>query len=162
MADFHSYFPHLMRLCAEIKPVQILEWGPGDSTQLFLTYSEAKIYSIESNPSYMESLRGRFGTNPRVQLELRQTGLPFGASQQYVTYPILNRLRFDLIMVDGRNRCDCLAVAALCLNSNGAVLLHDSERINYHPAFSLYGNVEQFGDTAVLRDPRVRIEEREK
>ena len=41
--------------------------------------------------------------------------------------------------MDGRSRCDCAVVASLVRREGGAVVVHDSERANYQPAFLTAG-----------------------
>src|SRR5262245_16515603 len=135
MAEFHSYEPHLRQLCRDRQPRSALEWGPGRSTEIILGYCNANIIAIEHDAHYYQSLSKKYGDNERVTLVHKPTGIGLGGSQAYVTHPIYLDGEFDLIVVDGRQRCDCLAVAALVLAPNGVVLLHDSERPNYHAAY---------------------------
>ena len=158
MAEFHSYEPHLTRVCQTLQPRLAFEWGPGRSTELILAHSSADIFALEHDENFYQTLVKQFAGNPRVNLVHRPTGIPYGGSQEYATYPLyLDRL-FDLIVIDGRQRCDCLTVAALVLEPNGIVLLHDSERPNYHAGYRFFESVEDLDGTTLLRKSKLRLD----
>lgn len=57
---------------------------------------------------------------------------------EYVNFPTTLNRRFNLIIVDGRKRKECLRVASTILAPSGTVILHDAERPEYHDGFSSY------------------------
>jgi len=146
MARFHSYRPVLETLCRRLRPRQILEWGPGESTVLMSDLlPDAKILSIEHDVIWYASVSKRLRNRPGVEVAHVPHLLPYGGSAGYVTYPLRRLLRtgsdlavYDLIFVDGRSRCDCLTVAALLVAARGVVLLHDAERPNYRRGLSVF------------------------
>ena len=157
MAEFHSYEPHLKRVCQTLQPRFVFEWGPGHSTEIILEHSTATIFAVEHDARFFQTLVKQFAGNLRVNLMHKSTGVPYGGSQEYITYPLYLERSFDLIVVDGRQRCDCLAVAALVLERNGVVLLHDSERPNYHAAYRFFESVEDLEGTKLLMRPTLRM-----
>lgn len=157
MAHFHSFEPHLKQLCERLKPLAVLEWGPGRSTEVLLEHSSAIIFSIEHDEHYFSECQKKFAGNPRVQLIRQPLEVRPGGSHAYVTFPLYTQVVFDLVFVDGRLRCDCLAVASLVVKPEGAVVLHDAERKNYHSAFRFFERVENRQGTAILTRPLFRI-----
>lgn len=165
-----NFYNHIVPLKSEIKKLntrnehlRVLEWGSGLSTILLCAElkKDSYILSIEHNNEYQINI-------PELEIKrLKQVFLtaqkPFGKSEAYTTYPIYDVLEsgelFDLILIDGRNRTDCLAIAAMLLAPDGVVILGDAERENYQKAFPLYGKVEfisgksQQMKTALLRKP---------
>jgi hypothetical protein len=41
---------------------------------------------------------------------------------------------YDAVLIDGRKRAQCVAVARLCLKPGGIIILHEAERPRYHDA----------------------------
>jgi hypothetical protein len=88
---------------------------------------------------------------------------PFGGAENYTTYPLIkfkeDGLKYDLVIVDGRNRADCLSVASLLLNEGGRVLVNEAQRTFYHSAFPLFKSVRVLNNkespttTAILSEP---------
>ena len=167
MAELHSFEPVLTAVAARVRPLAILEWGPGLSTRLLANLApNSRILSIEHDKRYFDLQRAQLD-RPNVELTHVPHLLPFGGSAGYVTYPLrwlaergLPRRHFDLIFVDGRSRCDCAVVASLVLREGGAVVVHDSERANYQPAFRMFGRIEDHAGTIVLSEPRSEAAER--
>lgn len=63
---------------------------------------------------------------------------------EYINFPNTLDTKFDVIVVDGRKRRECLEVASKSLASKGVVILHDAEREEYYPAFKNFKNGGQF------------------
>jgi hypothetical protein len=68
------------------------------------------------------------------------------ALDDYVKYPTMLDRRYDVILVDGRNRRRCLLKAVDLLKPGGFVLLHDAHRSHYHCAFDAYPHHGLFSD----------------
>ena len=52
--------------------------------------------------------------------------------KEYIEYPV-QLDRFDLILVDGRARNECLKRSGDLLRGNGILVLHDANRMRYRP-----------------------------
>jgi hypothetical protein len=95
----------------------------------------------------------------------RRTHQPFGASEDYVTAPPLLMLQklplFDFILIDGRSRADCSAIASIVCREDGEVMIHDYERKNYQKSASYFKEGVVFRDngvsTACFKKPILRI-----
>lgn len=147
-----SYLPVLRRFL-EVHPApRILEWGPGRSTIMMAEWSpSARILGIEHDSGWHRRCLGIAGRFPNVEIVLQRVSLRPGESGCYATFPFHRTERYDLVFVDGRLRCDCLAVARRVVSPGGVVLLHDAHRANYRPATALFSSCEIVAGTAVLR-----------
>jgi len=147
-----SYFPVLRHFLDIQAPRSILEWGPGRSTLMMAESApEAAITAIEHDEKWHTQCLAIPTRFPKVRVEFQCVTLKPGQCGCYVTLPLYSETRYDLILVDGRLRCDCLAIARQVLQKGGVVLLHDAHRQNYRRAFQLYGSFSIECNTAILR-----------
>lgn len=144
MAPFYSYKDHLIYWLEELKPNQILEWGPGYSTTLMLKHSEAVINSVENNHFWSERARDAFKAEPRVHLYF------ISDLEEYVNAPADWGLN-DIIFIDGVERVSCLLKAIDYLSEGGVVILHDSERHEYDEGREPYQLIYEAECTAVMK-----------
>jgi predicted O-methyltransferase YrrM len=148
VADYHSYHPILKPLCEWRAPRTILEWGSGESTLLLAGLCpQAQILSIEHDRSWHGCTWSQTRSLPHVEVVHVPHMLSYGGSAGYVTYPLRRLLltkrslsNYNLILVDGRSRCDCLVVASLLLTRPGIVVLHDAHRKNYHEGLRAFSS----------------------
>lgn len=130
------------------KHVDVLEWGSGGSTVHFTRFLRSKGVSytwtsIEYNRDWYERISGIVKDDKNIKLtlfdvgntELKQRYIPM---DEYVAYPRMLGVKYDVIFVDGRKRRRCLLEASKLLRPKGIVLLHDARRTYYHRAFSAY------------------------
>lgn len=147
-----SYLPVLRRFLEAHPAPRILEWGPGRSTIMMAEWSpSARILGIEHDPGWHRRCLGIAERFPNVEVVLQRVSLRPGESGCYATFPFHRADRYDLVFVDGRLRCDCLAVARRVVSPEGVVLLHDAHRANYRPGTALFSSCETVAGTAVLR-----------
>jgi len=89
MAELHSFVPVLTAVAARVRPLAILEWGPGLFTRLLADLApNSRILSIEHDMRYFDLQRAQLD-RPNVELTYVPHLLPFGGSAGYVTYPLL-------------------------------------------------------------------------
>lgn len=106
------------------------EWGCGGST-LWLSQRTESVVTLEHDKEWVEQTQAeldKYGIQ-NVELVLREL------DRGYVEY--IDRFPdefFDLIMVDGRRRSDCLGHAIPKLKCGGALVLDNSERAQYQKA----------------------------
>lgn len=123
MAEWYSYTDTLTRLCRELNPKRILEWGPGHSTTLMLKHCpDAHIDSIEHDQSWWAE----------KSKQIQGANIHHITGDDYVLWP-LDQPKYNLIFVDGRRRVECMKIAAYCLETGGVIVLHDGERGYYSP-----------------------------
>ena len=128
------------------KKINILEWGPGFSTEYFTGILKDKEIefnwdAIEYDIDWYNLIKSWKLQN--VNLFLFQEEKPDNKQwmrtremNEYVNFP--KGKKYDLIFVDGRKRIRCLEVAKDCLKENGFVILHDAQRQDYHESFKYY------------------------
>ncbi len=125
---------------------RILEWGSGGSS-IFFAERGADVICIEHDRSWTRLVRSELG---RRRLSERVTIKHIDLIADYVG--IIDRLDggFDLVVVDGRRRVECVEKARNRVVAGGWLVLDDSDREAYSPA------VEQMAgwDKLVLKGPR--------
>ena len=143
MAAPTSFRTILKKWCEEIKPKNILEWGPGISTQLMEEVCpKATIYTFEHLKQYSDYWK----------VLLKSTVFLVEDLDRYCKADnILFETKFDLIFVDGRRRVDCLRTALKLIRDDGVVILHDAERNEYNEGIELFDKVEYDDGTVVLK-----------
>lgn len=65
---------------------------------------------------------------------------------EYVFYPSMLGVQFDVLIIDGRKRRQCLIEASRLMKANGLTLLHDAYRQYYHCAFTYFTYGQHIGD----------------
>jgi predicted O-methyltransferase YrrM len=156
---WYSYEPVLTHLCKTLKPQEILEWGPGFSTSIMLTETDATILTVEHSEDYYNKAVDYLQGISRAEVVHRSRGSKPKESAGYVNYPIYRLMKdkqplrkYDMIFVDGRARFDCLIAAQMLIKPKGIVVLHDAHREVYRPAVESYNHYKLLPDyrTAVM------------
>lgn len=120
---------------------RMLEWGSGDSTiwfranmrddQELVSFENSKLYAAKTGAHYIPYVSGENATIGEEKL------LP--GWEVYVVNPaVFANPRFDVILVDGVIRNECLKVAPAYLKPGGVVFLHDAERDWYGKGKAVY------------------------
>lgn len=137
-------------------PNKVLEWGCGYSTlyyPIFLS-AEASWLAIEHQTDWANRVV-ELNENPNVHIKHINLDNPNWSNdmgdgsladfKQYVQHSD-SETKFDMILIDGRARTDCLDRARELLSENGFVILHDANRTMYHHALSTFEHQEFFLD----------------
>ncbi len=149
-----SYMPVVLDRFLINPPSSILEWGPGRSSLFFAElFPDARITGVEHDPRWFEHCKSIATTFPNVSMELRRLKLAPAQSEAYVSFPLYDNRKYDLIFIDGRLRADCMAIAGLVLAEGGVVLVHDAHRENYQSAYRLFRERQVICNTAMLAKP---------
>lgn len=129
-----------------------LEFGLGGSTLRALQKSKAKIYTVESSPEWIDSMRKyvvvRFSQNRRLFIfpvhigPLRGWGYPaskdfkqFFEKYSSSVFESIDGVPIDLVLVDGRFRVACALKTILAYHENRGIkiMIHDFwNRPHYH------------------------------
>lgn len=109
---------------------RILEWGSGGSS-IFFAERGAGVICIEHDRSWARLVRTELA---RRRLSERVTINRIDLSADYVA--VVDRLdgRFDLVVVDGRRRVECVEKARNRVAAGGWLVLDDSDRQAYSAA----------------------------
>ncbi len=139
---FHTFSPVITTLLDALPDgINVLEWGPGKNTELFLASPKVRqVASYESDGVWFEKYKAQFAQHAdRLDLSL----VPFNV-QKPVSHDIVhdnyNPLHpymldplarfgeghFDIAFVDGAGyRTDCAEIARLLVKKNGFIIWHD-------------------------------------
>lgn len=134
----------------------ILEYGSGGSTTLAASLPGKRIFTVESDQSWVDKLQGWFAAHPPASMPLlyhanigptRKWGYPVddagfrqwpGYAQGIWDDP--DFLAPDVAFIDGRFRLACLLTVALRTRKDMTVLVDDYiDRPSYHEAEPLLG-----------------------
>lgn len=145
------------RFLARRRDARVFEFGAGAST-LWLARRASAVYSVEHDPCFAaivrEMLKATDGT--RAAVELHEVPAPPAGPERarvasgrrgaegldfhdYVA--TIDRVggRFDLVVIDGRARLECLCRAIPHLTEDSLVVFDDVGRRRYHPALHVPG-----------------------
>ena len=109
------------------------EWGSGGST-LWLSQRVKEAVTLEHNREWYEQTRLELARYDIENVELVWCPLERGYAEYILRYP---NEHFDLIMVDGRERAQCIVNAQHKLKRGGIFVLDNSERAQYQQAMNL-------------------------
>jgi len=105
----------------------VFEFGSGNSTYFYAKYA-GKVVSVEHDKEWYNKI---VDTKPEnadmIFTELKTNG-------DYCRMPVKLDAKFDVIIVDGRDRVNCCKQAIEALTPAGVVVLDDSERDFYNEA----------------------------
>ncbi len=105
----------------------LFEYGSGYST-LFFAARVAQVISVEHEPKIANKLEVSLPSN--VELLYR----PVRDIDAYCQAILESGERYDLVVIDGRERVRCAELASSALSQRGVILLDDSQRGEYLPA----------------------------
>ena len=109
------------------KSQSIFEYGSGNST-IFYAERAGSVTSVEHDKSWFEKVKNTSPANAEmIYCELQRDG-------EYAKKATLLNKKFDIIIVDGRDRVRCCRYSVDALSPNGVIVLDDSEREVYDPA----------------------------
>jgi predicted O-methyltransferase YrrM len=108
------------------------EWGSGGST-LWLSQRTKSVVTLEHDGEWLEKTRVELGKYGITNVALILRALNNGYVEYIDGFPDGH---FDIIMVDGRKRSECLIRAMPKLRSGGVLVLDNSERAEYQEAVS--------------------------
>lgn len=111
------------------KKYLVFEFGSGNST-LFYAERAKQVISVEHDKDWFDKIKSASPKNAElIFCEL----VPNGA---YSKMPLTTQKKYDVIIVDGRDRVNCCKQAVAALSKNGVVVLDDSERDFYAPGIA--------------------------
>lgn len=131
---------------------RVLEYGSGAST-IWLARRAGFVKSIEHDPDWYNLVKQRIQPLSNVEIVLREPevvkpGVKYTSAKEgfeglsfrnYVCEVKNDSYPYDLIIIDGRARNDCLDVAKLHLADKGIILFDNSSRRRYRKAILASG-----------------------
>jgi len=106
------------------KNMDIFEYGSGNST---LWYGEKvnSVTSVEHDKNWYEKVKNSMPKNVTINYqELLYNG-------EYSKFSSSSNIKFDIVIVDGRDRVNCVKNAINSIKEDGIIVLDDSERETY-------------------------------
>jgi hypothetical protein len=114
------------------KDHNVFEFGSGNSTYFYAKYAGA-VVSVEHDKNWFNKIE-KSGMKP-FNSELIFCELVRGGD--YCRIPVKLQQKFDIIIVDGRDRVNCCKQGIEALSATGVLVLDDSERDVYKEAVAL-------------------------
>ena len=106
----------------DFRTSRIFEYGCGSSS-VFWSNRSASVIAVENDPTWAARMRVQAPSNLVIIEAIDRN--------EYVQSPLRLGKRFDVIVIDGRFRHDCVAVAAEVVEPNGMLILDNSD---WYPA----------------------------
>lgn len=103
----------------------VFEYGAGNSTLWWLSHSR-RLVSVEHDPGWFARLQPSFAGSAATLL-LRENVDDASYTNAVAEFPD----RFDVVIVDGRNRVACALNAVARLSERGVVIWDDADRPRY-------------------------------
>jgi len=106
------------------KTMDIFEYGAGNST---LWYSKRvnSVISVEHDKKWFDKMRQLVPKNVKIYYQSLED------RNSYFKFPSFLKKKFDIIIIDGRERVNCIKTSINFLKKGGIIILDDSERLEY-------------------------------
>jgi hypothetical protein len=115
------------------KQLSVFEFGSGNSTFFYAKYA-GLVVSVEHDKGWYDKIVSTKPENSEmIFCELVRDG-------DYCRMPIKLEEKFDIIIVDGRDRVNCCKQAINAVSENGVIVLDDSEREFYKEGINFLKN----------------------
>lgn len=149
----------LLKHAQETDVLNILEWGSGFGTIYFSNFLKQnninfKWTAIEHYIPWYKKVISMISKNNLSDnvlcILVNPTSEPNKNIQElnnmndYINLPIFLNEKYNIVLIDGRKRVECLKTARTIISNNGIVILHDAERIWFHEGFKYYINNGKF------------------
>ena len=118
-------YPAIEFIKRRIQPsMSVFEYGSGGST-IWWANRVREVISVEHDRDWFEKVRESLGSRATIsQIDLEYGGAYAKEIQKYES-------RFDIVVIDGRDRANCLKNCLPALKPSGVVILDNSERPEY-------------------------------
>lgn len=104
--------------------MKVFEFGSGNST-LFFAERANQIISVEHNKDWYNKISKQSPANSKIIYAKADH------SNEYLDVLKMSNQKFNIIIVDGIYRNECLIESISYLSENGVIILDDSERLEY-------------------------------
>jgi len=114
------------------KEMKVFEYGCGNSTRWYADKVNS-VTSVEHDPKWFEIVSQDLPKNVKL---IRQDL----EDQQYASEITRTQEKFDVVVIDGRDRFASTRFSISCLKENGILVFDNSERPKYQEAFAFLEN----------------------
>ena len=109
------------------KDHRVFEFGSGNSTFFYAKHA-GNVVSVEHDQDWFNKISAKKPANSQMVF------CKLEPDAEYCRTPLSSDLKFNVIIVDGRDRVNCCMHAMNALTADGVIVLDDSEREFYLPA----------------------------
>ncbi len=106
------------------KNISIFEYGSGNSTLWFASKVQS-IKSVEHDQNWVNKLSLRLPANAKVVFQ------NLAQREIYINEIAAENKKYDMVIVDGRERNRCIEASLSYLSASGVIILDNSEREHY-------------------------------
>ena len=110
------------------KNIRVFEWGSGNST-LFWSQYVGSVVSVEHDLKWYERMKEIVPNN----VKLKYCKLEYGGG--YCKKILDEKEKFDIILIDGRDRVNCALNSIKHLNERGIIIWDDTQREEYQDGY---------------------------
>ena len=115
------------------KSIDVFEYGSGNSTLWYATQVNS-VTSVEHDRKWLEKIKNSMPENADMYYQELEYG------EAYSQYPNKLNKKFNIVIVDGRDRVNCIKNAINSIKDDGIIVLDDSERETYEDGISFLLN----------------------
>lgn len=115
------------------KSMDIFEYGSGNST-LWYASKVNSVIAVEHSKEWFETIKEKMPNNVEIYFQELQYGGEYSIFSNQVNK------KFDIIIIDGRDRVNSLKNSINNLKNGGVIILDDSEREAYREGISFLLN----------------------
>lgn len=105
--------------------MSVFEYGSGNSTLWFLGKG-CNLVSVEHHKGWYDTMFKKIGDNPAVEYLWRDL-----ESKDYSMEILNHKSKFDIVVIDGRDRVNCSLNALGALKENGVIIWDNADRPAY-------------------------------
>lgn len=110
-----------------LKPeLTIFEFGSGNST-LFYAKRVKSVVSVENDKGWFDTIKNSMPNNVTLIFEELKS-----KDDRYAKAALITGNKYDVIVVDGRERVKCIYNSLQCLTDSGVLVLDNSDREEYN------------------------------
>lgn len=106
---------------------EVFEYGAGNST-IWYAKSVKNVIAVENDKQWIEMLTPKLPENAKVIYK------EINEKNEYLYAIASFQKKYDIVVVDGRRRNDCVMLAVDYLTTRGVVILDNADREDYQPA----------------------------
>lgn len=112
------------------KDMELFEYGSGNST-LFYSMKVKQVYTVEHDLEWYNKIKAILPENVEIAFE----ELIYGGD--YSRFSQKSGVKYDVIVIDGRDRVNCLINSLSSIKDDGIIILDDSERESYRKGVNI-------------------------
>ncbi len=107
------------------KKMNLFEFGAGNST-FWYAKKVKSVYSVENDIEWFNHIKDKLPSNVFIYHQELEYGGTYG------NFPKILDKKFNIIIIDGRDRVNCMKNAINNLTNDGIIILDDAERDSYN------------------------------